>query len=154
MKFDLKIVSSSLIFALVIILFTQYYNWRSKLSEPIDNWITINQLSLPPTMKSGMIPTVVFDMDIKQKIISNMSIELQRIDTSQTKTICYNTIKNNKYPLTEKQGINYSLDILLGNKCVLPPGTYRIYCRWLIERGLGYPEIWLEKTSNIFEIID
>lgn len=157
MKFlglDLKTISFSLVFALLIVSTVQYYNWNQKNLEPIENWISINQLSIPPIIKKGIIPTVVFDIDVKQKIKSDLYIELQRIDKSETKTICFNIIKNNQYGITQKQGINYSLDILLGKKCNLTPGTYRIYCKWLADRGIAYYKVWLDKTSNIFEITE
>ena len=141
---------SSLVFAATIILSVEYNSWTKKLSEPVDNWFSVNHVTVSPTTPLDESPIVIIDQTTKQPFKSKWTVELQSVNTNGNSIKCADTLTSDEY--VKLKNYNFTLDKIFGKDCIILPGKYRLYFLWIIDRGFDYPPAHIEKTSNIFEI--
>jgi hypothetical protein len=115
---------------------------------PLSDWVIINRLEIPPTIRSDNLDTnVIFDVEVKKNIETEWTSKIVSV-SNPSEVLCEKS-GSSKYVKGDSIR-SKTIETMLGG-CVVPSGEYFIVYDMKVElQGYGHKKS--EKTSNVFRV--
>lgn len=141
----------SFLFAAMVFAGWYYWNEQSKLSEPVENWFVVRNISIPDFVE-GENPIMIYDHEQRREAAIRRNVDIHHADNLKGDPICSGRSVRTSGPTVNGMDVNIPFSEFVASICAPKEGSYVANVSWLVAPE-GYKLKWLRHTSNVFKVL-